>query len=89
SPAARAVAVDGTAAQIEAGEHREAVFWLVATCARALLALRRDDDPGFAELLADLGQTGPADLRAQIGRTRSFLPRLAEIREEVLVRTLA
>ncbi|MGI5271259.1 hypothetical protein ACQEUU_19035 [Nonomuraea sp. CA-218870] len=39
---ARPVAIDGTRALIDAGLHREAVFWLVATYARCLLPdLRR------------------------------------------------
>ncbi|GAA2826313.1 hypothetical protein [Crossiella cryophila] len=84
SPQARPVAIDGAHELLAAGEHREAMFWLVATYARCLIALGRDDDPAFTELMADLGQTGPADLRRQIGRTEAFLPRLAEMREVVL-----
>lgn len=92
SPQARPVAVEGALELVAAGLHREAVFWLVATYARALQVLGRDTDPGFENLLADLGQSpdhgprSPADLRWQIGRTEAFLPRLAELREAILAR---
>ncbi|WHT21222.1 hypothetical protein N8J89_09250 [Crossiella sp. CA-258035] len=60
------------------------MFWLVATYARALTILGRDGDEAFTALLADLGNSGPADLHTQIGRTEEFLPRLADMREAVL-----
>ena len=34
TPAARPIAIDGSRELIEAGAHREAVFWIVATFAR-------------------------------------------------------
>ncbi|MCK2240104.1 MULTISPECIES: hypothetical protein [unclassified Crossiella] len=85
SAQARPVAIDGAHELLAAGEHREAMFWLAATYARCLIALNRDNDPAFTELMADLGHpTGPADLHRQIGRTEAFLPRLTEMREVVL-----
>ncbi|MCO1582574.1 hypothetical protein M8C13_43200 [Crossiella sp. SN42] len=86
---ARPIAIDGAHELIEAGLHREAVFWLLATYARALNILGRDGDEAFSTLLADLGNSGPADLRTQIGRTEEFLPRLAELREAVLTSVLS
>ncbi|MGW0521606.1 hypothetical protein [Crossiella sp. NPDC003009] len=81
---ARPIAIDGAHELIDAGLPREAVFWLVATYARALTILGRDGDEAFSALLADLGNSGPADLHTQIGRTEEFLPRLADMREAVL-----
>jgi hypothetical protein len=70
TPAARPVAIDGSRALVDGGNHREAVFWVVATAARCQVALSarapdlaRDHEPGFRALVADLvGLRGPADL---------------------------
>ncbi len=92
SPEARPIAIDGSRALIERGEHREAVFWIVATFARCLTVLDRDAPretfdlyaPAFAELLADLGLASPADLRARARTTAAYLPRLGHLAERVL-----
>jgi hypothetical protein len=69
TPAARPVAVDGNRDLVERGHHRDAVFWIAATYARCLTILASDapaaapgHNPGFQELLGDLGITAPADL---------------------------
>ncbi|GAA4076768.1 hypothetical protein [Nonomuraea soli] len=84
---ARPVAIDGSRELIERGEHRESVFWIVATYSRCLQALGLDSDPGFEALLADLG----VDRERLPGRARAvldFLPRLRE-RAEAIIRESA
>ncbi len=73
TPAARPVAIDGSRALIDGGDHREAVFWIVATAARcqAVLnarvpALAREREPAFRALVADLnGLHTPTDVRVR------------------------
>jgi hypothetical protein len=80
SPAARAVAIDGSRELIESGLHREAVFWMVATYARCLA--KRDAAgvtgyaEGFQELLADLGAGTFTDRRHRGDRVLAALPGL-------------
>ncbi|GAA3589808.1 hypothetical protein GCM10022419_085370 [Nonomuraea rosea] len=80
SPAARAVAIDGSRELIESGLHREAVFWMVATYARCLA--KRDAAgvtgyaEGFQELLADLGAGTFTDRRRRGDRVLAALPGL-------------
>ncbi len=77
---------------IERGEHREAVFWIVATYARCLSILRRDAAPeiyerfrpGFDALLADLGIEGDADLAMRAVEVRAALPWLLGVAEEIM-----
>jgi hypothetical protein len=89
--AARPVAVDGSRELVARGDHREAVFWIVATYARCLALLHADAlalvpafEPGFAALLADLGVASPADLPRRARQLRAFLPRLTEVRDAIL-----
>src|SRR5439155_6092998 len=71
SEIARPLAIDGSRELIERGDHREAVFWIVATYSRCQKILFHDAprevhdrfSPGYQELLGDLGITSPADLR--------------------------
>ncbi len=71
--AARPVAIDGSRTLVDGGDHREAVFWIVATAARgqAVLnarapALARERELGFRALVADLtGLRTPADVLAR------------------------
>jgi hypothetical protein len=82
TPAARPVAIDGSRALVEGGDHREAVFWIVATAARCQAvitdrapALARDREPAFRALVADLtGMRTPADILAH---RAALLPGLA------------
>lgn len=89
--AARPIAVDGSHALVEAGQHREAVFWIVATYARCLTILAHDApaphtpfDAGFRDLADDLGITSPADLRRRARQVADFLPRLREVADAIL-----
>jgi len=84
SDLARAVAIDGNRELIEHGDHRAAIFWMVATYSRcqqvlyhdAPLALQEQFTPGYQHLLADLGITGFADLQERSEQLKSFLPRV-------------
>jgi hypothetical protein len=68
--AARPVAIDGSRALVDGGDHREAVFWIVATAARCQVALTaraaavaEQRAPEFRALVADLtGLRTPADV---------------------------
>jgi hypothetical protein len=89
---ARPVAVDGSRDLVGQDRHREAVFWIVATYARCLTILASDAPaatgarctPGFEELLGDLGIASSADLGRHAQDVRDFLPRLREVKEEIL-----
>jgi hypothetical protein len=89
---ARPVAVDGSQALIDQGQHREAVFWILATFARCLTILAADGPPaaearhrpGLEALLADVGVAAPADLSRRARQVRDFLPRLGQVTEAVL-----
>ncbi|MCF3962077.1 hypothetical protein [Streptomyces fuscigenes] len=91
TPAARPVAVDASRALVRAGDHREALFWVVATAARCHTALLADAPdlaarhaPQFAELLADLGINDGRDLAARSRATLAYLPELAALGEEII-----
>jgi hypothetical protein len=91
---ARPVAIDASQRLVEAGDHREAVFWVVATSARCqqVLAadagprLRRAHAPAFRELLADLGVVATDDLLRRGEAVTRFLPRLSAAAEAILAR---
>lgn len=91
TPVARPVAVDGSRDLVERGDHREAVFWIVATYARCLTILASDAPAardrqvqGFGELVGDLGIVSPADLGRRAEVVRGFLPRLGRVAEAIL-----
>jgi hypothetical protein len=90
--AARPIAIDGSRELIERGDHREAVFWIVATYARCLKILDRDApvgmqerfDSGFRLLLGDLGIATDAGLRRRGLEVEAFLPRVQEVAEAIV-----
>ncbi len=92
TPAARPVAIDGSRHLIDAGDHREAVFWIVATFARcqAILAadappdVRRAHRPAFEEVLADLGIASAADLPRRADEVTAYLPELWSLAETLV-----
>ena len=63
SASSRAIAIEGSRELVEAGHHRDAVFWLVATYSRCMAVFDQFGSPEaltkhralFDELLADLG----------------------------------
>ena len=91
SDAARPVAIDGSREMIEGGDHREAVFWMVATYSRCqevfyhdAPVLRSRFDPGFRELLGDLGISSSTDLRRRGAEVEAFLPKLWEVTQTII-----
>lgn len=88
----RPVALDGSREWIESGNHREAVFWMVATYSRCIQVLYRDAPeevydrytPGYHTLLADLGIVSLSDLAQRRAQTQAFLPRLQAMTRAVL-----
>lgn len=91
SPAARPIAIDGSRALIQAGNHREAVFYMVVTFGRCHAILTVDAPeaqralaPAFDALLADLGLPSTADLIRRADEVRRFLPSLSETAEAIL-----
>ena len=92
SPVARPIAIDGSWELIERGDHREAIFWMVATASRCQQVLYHDAPaelqerfrPGYRRLLADLGVASFADLQRRGAQVEDFLPRLWEVAEAIM-----
>ena len=83
SDLARPVAVDGSLELVGRRDHREAIFWMVATYSRCQAVFAHDApalyerfDVGYRELLADLGITSASDLHRCRAKLIDFLPRL-------------
>ncbi|MGQ4486228.1 hypothetical protein LRE75_03875 [Streptomyces sp. 372A] len=89
---ARPVAVDGSRELIDRGDHREAVFWILATFARCHTVLAVDAPglhtarlPAFREAVAGLtGIARTGDLLARRDEVLRFTPRLWTVAEEIL-----
>jgi hypothetical protein len=88
---ARPVANDGSRALVEAGDHREAVFWIVATFARCHAVLAADAPdlhearmPAFRAAVADLGIAATRDLRERAADVVRYLPRLRRTAEAIM-----
>ncbi len=89
---ARPIAIDGSRDLIERGKHREAIFWMVATYARCQKVLYHDappetrerHDPGFRDLLHDLGIESSADLRQRGDQVKQTLPWVCDVAEAII-----
>jgi hypothetical protein len=87
SDLARPIAIDGSRELVEAGLHREAVFWIVVTYSRcqkvlfsdAPIARQHQFDAAYLRLLADLGVASFADRQKRAEQVRELLPRLREV----------
>ncbi len=93
TPQARPIAIDGSQDLIDAGDHREAVFWIVATFARCHTVLAVDDPvlhrrlhPAFEAAVADLGSTGRADVRKRAADVLAPRPELCRVAETIAAR---
>jgi len=91
SEAARPISVDGTRELIERGLHREAVFWIVATYGRCRTILEKDGpellerfDPGYRELMADLGIASFEERMERCRQVEDFVPRVMEVAEAIM-----
>lgn len=85
------MAIDGSRYLIERGDHREAVFWIVATFARCHTVLAADASelhharlPAFRAAVADLGITSTDDLLRRGQQVIAFLPGLRRTAERIL-----
>ncbi|MFF1920341.1 hypothetical protein ACFVW8_07155 [Streptomyces sp. NPDC058221] len=89
---ARPIAVDGSRELLDRGDHREAVFWIIATLARCHTVLAADAPalhaarlPAFGAAVAELtGITGTADILARREEVIRFVPRLWTAAEDIL-----
>ena len=90
--AARPVAIDGSRELIEAGYHREAVFWMLATYSRCQWVLSHDAPAevqerfsrGYRRFLADLGINSFAELRDRCEHVIQSLPQVWEVAESIM-----
>ena len=94
SPDSRPVAVDGTLRLVEQGDHREAVFWLVATFSRCLQVLdatgaadRQRHHDAFAAAVTGLtGLPGPEALARRRAQVVASLPGLRALAWQLIDR---
>ncbi len=93
SPQCRAVALDDIAARIDVGDHRESMFWILATWARAMKILSADDPEGFAlylpafhEALAAVHRDSEGEILAARRETLRALPELRAVTDAILRR---
>lgn len=91
SAVARPIAIDGSREMIANGDHREAMFWIVATWCRCMHVfhvdapdLERDFQPAFFEVLTDLGITSFADLKRSTTQTDAFIPDVWDVAESII-----
>ncbi|MEV8311933.1 hypothetical protein AB0P36_32600 [Streptomyces flavidovirens] len=91
TPTARPIAIDGSQTLIDAGDYREAVFWIIATFARCHTILATDAPrlhnshaPAFQAAVADLGISSSSDLLHRAEEVTRFLPRLWQATEDIL-----
>jgi len=89
---ARPVAIDGSRKLIERGDHREAIFWMVATYSRcqqvfyqdAPVAMQEHFNSGYRQLLGDLGIASTADLYARGEQIKASLPHVWTVAEAII-----
>lgn len=89
---ARPLAIDGSRDLVEHGLHREAMFWIAVTYSRCMKVLaidgsaelKRRFDPGYRQLLGDLGITSFADLQQRCEQVKVRLARVWEVAEAIM-----
>ena len=92
SDVARPIAIDGSRELIARGDHREAIFWMVATWSRCQTVLLHDaprtvydrHDRGYRALLADLGIVSFADLERGLNAVNGALPEVWAVAEAIV-----
>ncbi len=87
----RPVAIGGSRELIAAGNHREAVFWIVATWCRCTIVFHNDApelaerfEPAFRATVADLGIQTFDDLRRRGDEVIAGLPRLERVADAIM-----
>lgn len=84
--------IEGTQALIDQGDHREAVYWIVATFARSLRILDYTGDqaaiskfkPHFDVLLADLGLHSVNDIFMRTEAVKGAMPQVMKVAESIM-----
>jgi hypothetical protein len=92
SDVVRPMAIDGSRKLIARGEHREAIFWMVASYSRcqkvfhydAPLPIQEQFGHGYQELLADLGIASFTDLQRRRDQIRHALPMGWQVAEAII-----
>jgi hypothetical protein len=92
SDQARPIAIDGSWEMIARGDHREAIFWMVATYSRcqkvlfhdAPTAMQEKFTPAYRRLLGDLGITAFADLQRRGEQVTELLPQVWAVAETIM-----
>jgi len=91
SAAGRPMAIDGSRELIDAGLHREAMFWIAVTSARCQKLLHAGvpdrvarHEPAFRDLLRELGVASSADLRRGAERVEALLPDAWRVAEAIV-----
>jgi hypothetical protein len=92
SDQARPIAIDGSRELIARGDHREAIFWMVATYSRCEKVLYHDAPtemqgrftPGYRRLLSALGITAFADLQRRGEQVKECLPQVWRVAEAIM-----
>jgi hypothetical protein len=91
SDVGRPVAIDGSRELITTGLHREAVFWIVATYARCLKVFDHDApelwvrfEPGFRELVGELGINSFSDMKRRGEEVEAAIPRVWTVAEAIV-----
>ncbi|QAY65781.1 hypothetical protein [Paenibacillus protaetiae] len=89
--AAKPIIIDGSRVLIKQGNHREAVFWMMATFARCHHIFTVDQpellpvyEPSFREMAADLGIYSFEDMAKRARQTLNFLPELRQAAEQMI-----
>jgi hypothetical protein len=91
SPAARSISIDGSQQLVDRGDHREAMFWIIATFARCHTILATDAPdaheerlPAFRAAVADLGIKGVGDIPFRCAEVIEFIPRARAVAELII-----
>jgi len=92
SALARPLAINGSRDLIERGLQREAMFWVAVTYSRcqqvlaadAPAALQRRFDPGYRQLLGDLGIASFADRQQRSEQVKAQLARVWDVAEAIM-----
>jgi hypothetical protein len=91
SDVGRPLAIDGTRELIARGDHREAVFWMLATYSRCQKVFHHDAPRmetrfgcGYGELLAGLGIRSSADLPRRLVEVRRCVPQVWQVAEAIM-----
>lgn len=84
TPAARPIAIDGSQQLIDSGDHREAVFWIIATFARCMKILDLTADESFSSATDELLGLSSLTFATRTKAVLDFLPQLRAVADEII-----